>query len=98
VVIAPFHAAKQDIKLGEYDIPKDSIILIDCKAPCHDGNVWKDPEVFNPERFLGGADQKLPESSFPPYGTGTGSAILSNMNISTVYSDENSGCINVYTK
>jgi cytochrome P450 len=75
VVLAPFHTPKQDIKLGEYDIPKDSIILIDCKAPCHDGNVWKDPEVLKPERFLGGADHKVPESYFVPYGTGTGSAL-----------------------
>ncbi|XP_048780504.2 cytochrome P450 2J4-like [Ostrea edulis] len=70
VVLAPFHTPKQDIKLGEYDIPKDSIILTDCKAPCHDPNVWKDPYVFNPERFLGGADRQIPETSFVPYGAG----------------------------
>lgn len=69
VVLAPFHTPTQDITLGEFDIPKGSIILVDCKAPNYD-KAWSDPEVFKPERFLGVSEQQLPKSCFVPYGTG----------------------------
>ncbi|XP_048728501.2 cytochrome P450 2H1-like [Ostrea edulis] len=71
VTLTPFHCPEQDIKVGEYDIPKDSIIMIDCKAPCKDRQFWKDPEDFKPERFLDmNASQHLPEGCYIPYGAG----------------------------
>jgi cytochrome P450 len=68
VPVSLFHCPGQDIKVGEYDIPKDSIVLVELRAPCQDGKFWKDPEVFRPERFLDITDPN--EGSFIPYGTG----------------------------
>jgi hypothetical protein len=77
VTLTPFHCPEQDIKIGDYDIPKDSIIMIDCKAPSKDRQFWTDPEDFKPERFLDtNSSQRLPDGCFIPYGTGRDSIHL----------------------
>ncbi|XP_062590120.1 cytochrome P450 2H1-like [Saccostrea cucullata] len=71
VTLTPFHCPEQDITIGEYDIPKDSIIMIDCRAPCKNAKFWENPDIFNPDRFLDlNGMQRLPEACFIPYGTG----------------------------
>ncbi|XP_065941036.1 cytochrome P450 2B4 isoform X2 [Magallana gigas] len=66
-----FHCPIQDIQVGGYDIPKDTFMMIDCKSTCRDRQVWKDPDIFNPDRFLGiDLEGQLPERCFSPYGAG----------------------------
>lgn len=45
------HRATADTTLGGYDIPEDAIVLPNLYAMNHDSRIWKDPEVFRPERF-----------------------------------------------
>lgn len=61
------HAAIRDTKLGGYDIPKDTFALPGLYAFHNDKDLWGDPEVFRPERFIGPngkldlkADKSLP--------------------------------------
>ncbi|XP_065941042.1 cytochrome P450 2B4-like [Magallana gigas] len=71
VTFTVFHYPEKDIQVGEYDIPKDTFMMIECKAPCRDKQFWKDPKNFNPDRFIGlDGEQKLPQGCFMPYGAG----------------------------
>lgn len=42
----------QDTTLGGYDIPKNTTILIGMHSVSMDKEIWTDPDVFRPERFL----------------------------------------------
>ncbi|CAH8349470.1 unnamed protein product [Eruca vesicaria subsp. sativa] len=41
-----------DVKIGGYDIPKKTWIHVNAWAIHRNPNIWKDPEVFIPERFI----------------------------------------------
>ncbi|KAH6796290.1 hypothetical protein C2S51_037276 [Perilla frutescens var. frutescens] len=47
------HAPSQDCKIGGYDIPKGTMVLVNAWAIHRDREVWKDPLSFKPERFEG---------------------------------------------
>uniref|UniRef100_T1JZT0 Cytochrome P450 n=1 Tax=Tetranychus urticae TaxID=32264 RepID=T1JZT0_TETUR len=42
----------QDTKVMNYFIPKDSIVIFNFWAVHRDPNLWNDPHLFKPERFL----------------------------------------------
>ncbi|XP_054772586.2 cytochrome P450 2U1-like [Lytechinus pictus] len=46
------HAPAKDVVLNGYDIPKGTVILPNLWAIHHDPDLWKNPDEFNPERFL----------------------------------------------
>ncbi|GMJ12161.1 cytochrome P450, family 98, subfamily A, polypeptide 3, REDUCED EPIDERMAL FLUORESCENCE 8 [Hibiscus trionum] len=46
------HRANANVKIGGYDIPKGTTVLVNVWAVGRDPAVWKDPEDFRPERFL----------------------------------------------
>lgn len=46
------HRSMVDTKLGGYNIPKDTAVLASLYALHNAENVWKDPEIFRPERYL----------------------------------------------
>lgn len=46
------HRAMTNTKLSGYDIPKDTIMLAGLISLHSDENIWKDPDIFRPERFL----------------------------------------------
>jgi len=60
---------------GRYEIKKGEEVLILLPALHRDPSVWKDPEVFDPERFAPGAEDKIPEYAWRPFGTGGRSCI-----------------------
>ena len=47
-----FHVALDDTKLGGYDIPKGTFLLANFWMVHRDLKHWKDPDEFNPDRFL----------------------------------------------
>ena len=64
------HATSHDVILGGYRIPSDAIVLADYDSLNSDHNKWKDPELFQPKRFIdkGGSLQKF--DHFVPFFLG----------------------------
>jgi len=46
------HRANADIKIGGYDVPKGTTVIVNVWAIARDPNIWPDPDAFCPERFL----------------------------------------------
>ncbi|CAA7400092.1 unnamed protein product [Spirodela intermedia] len=65
------HKAATAVKLGGYDIPKGSNVLVNVWAIARDPAVWKDPLVFRPERFSEeDVDAKGHDFRLLPFGAG----------------------------
>ncbi|OMP01900.1 Cytochrome P450 [Corchorus olitorius] len=45
------HFSSDDCNIGGYDIPKETILMVNVWAIQRDPKVWEDPMSFNPERF-----------------------------------------------
>lgn len=62
----------RDTELDNYTIPKNTVVLISLYSVHMDPEIWSDPEVFRPERFIG-QDGKLNEKLIDrlmPFGLG----------------------------
>ncbi|NXI38466.1 CP1A5 protein, partial [Galbula dea] len=46
------HSTTRDTVLNDYYIPKDCCVFVNQWQVNHDEKLWKDPQTFNPERFL----------------------------------------------
>ncbi|KAL9240061.1 hypothetical protein vseg_014322 [Gypsophila vaccaria] len=46
------HCANSNIKIGGYDVPKDTIVHVNVWAIGRDPDIWTSPHEFRPERFL----------------------------------------------
>ena len=71
VIIGFSHMTTEDAKVGGYDIPKGTLVNPNIYDAHHDPDVWGDPEVFRPERFLmadGSCMQR--HESFIPFSVG----------------------------
>ncbi|XP_056690409.1 cytochrome P450 76AD1-like [Spinacia oleracea] len=63
--------ADVDVELYGYIVPKDAQILVNLWAIGRDPQVWENPEVFAPERFLGSdVDVKGRDFGLLPFGAG----------------------------
>ncbi|XP_049521801.1 cytochrome P450 2J2-like [Dermacentor silvarum] len=45
-------AVAEDTKIGKYDIKKGTVVFPNLMTAHRDHNLWKNPEEFNPSRFL----------------------------------------------
>jgi len=72
--IAPLsvpHKATADSELGEYTIPKGTVLMMNIYAMNYDSNYWEDPHQFMPERFLHPEGHYyVPNSSYMPFSVG----------------------------
>ncbi|XP_046326946.2 steroid 17-alpha-hydroxylase/17,20 lyase-like [Haliotis rufescens] len=61
------HKTLCDTKVGGYDIPKGTTVFINHYALHRDPEQWRDPQVYNPDRFLDhdGKMAAKPESWLP---------------------------------
>lgn len=73
--IVPFgapHKTIVDTELAGHKIKKDVLVLISIEAGSMDKDIWGDPEVFRPERFLDDKNNFNPKPNqlFLPFGSG----------------------------
>ncbi|KAK7087424.1 cytochrome P450 1A1-like [Littorina saxatilis] len=70
------HKTMCDTTVGGYDVPKDTLVLVNLWAAMHDPDKWEQPEEFKPERFLDveGQLSARPES-WMPFSTGRRSCV-----------------------
>lgn len=64
------HRALEDAKLGEFVIPKDTILLCSLYSLHMDVDYWIDPFVFRPERFIDELGNLIMHENFMPFGMG----------------------------
>ena len=53
--VAPFglpHYTTEDTQLGNLDIDKDTVVMINLHSVSQDRSLWGDPENFRPERYM----------------------------------------------
>lgn len=62
--------AKQQLELGNYEIPKGSIVYAFSYVTHRDERWFPDPEHFDPERFLGEKERKISPFAYFPFGAG----------------------------
>ncbi|KAF8652094.1 hypothetical protein HU200_063040 [Digitaria exilis] len=61
----------QQVNIIGYDVPANTRIIGNAWAISRDPSIWKDPEVFNPERFKGSkTDFNGTHFEFTPFGSG----------------------------
>ncbi|MGD1836124.1 MAG: cytochrome P450 [Nitrososphaeraceae archaeon] len=61
---------KEDYQLGEYTIPKDSSVFMSQYVMHRDNRFYKDPELFNPDRWTDDFKRHLPRFAYFPFGGG----------------------------
>ena len=66
---APFLGGKTpaEVELGGERVPKGAMVVLDIFGQLHDGDLWEDPYVFRPERFL---DREIGAFDLIPQGGG----------------------------
>jgi cytochrome P450 len=63
------HFSSNDCVVSGFDIPRDTLLLVNAWAIHRDPKLWDKPESFNPERFEGGSkDEKA--HNLMPFGLG----------------------------
>ncbi|XP_057771137.1 cytochrome P450 81Q32-like [Salvia miltiorrhiza] len=61
------HESSSDCRVGEYDIPRGTLLFVNAWAIHRDPGVWEDPTSFKPERFEG---VEVEAHKLMPFGMG----------------------------
>ncbi|KAF5752860.1 hypothetical protein HS088_TW01G00778 [Tripterygium wilfordii] len=61
------HYSSTDCSIGGYNVPRDTIVLINAWAIQRDPKLWNDPLSFKPERYESGESESY---KFLPFGLG----------------------------
>lgn len=62
--------ALEDVRVGDYLLPKGSVVSIMSVIPHHDARWFPQPERFDPARFDAAAGRDMPRGAFLPFGAG----------------------------
>uniref|UniRef100_A0A667XN57 Cytochrome P450, family 2, subfamily P, polypeptide 6 n=1 Tax=Myripristis murdjan TaxID=586833 RepID=A0A667XN57_9TELE len=62
--------ANKDTTLGEYTIPKGTMILATLHSVLHDESMWETPHTFNPQHFLDKDGKFRRREAFMPFSAG----------------------------
>lgn len=65
------HVAARDTTISGYTIPEGTMLMPNIWSVHHDEKYWKDPETFNPDRFLSPEGKLVQRPELIPFGTGT---------------------------
>jgi cytochrome P450 len=66
----PFREAVEDVELGGYLLRRNSWVVISPYVVHRDPRNFKDPEVFDPERFAPGRADEIPTYAYLAFGAG----------------------------
>jgi cytochrome P450 len=61
---------KAPLRLGGYDLPAASLVVIPVWCIHRHRRLWDDPDRFDPERFANGRDVVFPRTKYMPFGAG----------------------------
>ena len=64
------HSSGVDTTLGDYSIPKGSMVISNLWAIHHNPEIWQNPEEFNPGRFLDADGHLREKEELIPFSTG----------------------------
>lgn len=67
--------ARRDLVLGPYNIPKDTLVGTNIIGLMYNPKYYKNPEVFDPERWNDKSTQNAEPYSFIPFSAGQKSCI-----------------------
>lgn len=59
-----------DVTIGPHRIKKPTIVLVNVLGMHRRPDLFRSPESFDPERFLGDAEKQLPRCAYMPFGAG----------------------------
>jgi cytochrome P450 len=59
-----------NVTVGEWEIPKGSLITVSAWAMHRDPRFFAEPEQFIPERFAPGWEERIPRYAYLPFGGG----------------------------
>ena len=62
--------ATTDVQIGQWLVPKGSLVSILSTLPQRDPRWFADPDKFDPERFAPDAAKLIPRGAYFPFGTG----------------------------
>jgi cytochrome P450 len=62
--------AIEDVRIGEWLVPKGSLVTLPFFVAQGDARWFAQPKRFDPERFLGDAARELPRGAYIPFGAG----------------------------
>lgn len=62
--------AIEDVEVGDYLVPKGTVLLISPYVVHHRRDLWPDPERFDPDRFTPEAEAARPRLAFLPFSAG----------------------------
>lgn len=62
--------AVADVQIGQWLVPKGSLVSILSSVPHRDRRWFTDPDRFDPQRFTPEAAKQIPRGAYFPFGTG----------------------------
>jgi cytochrome P450 len=62
--------AIEPVTIGGHHVKKNTLVFVNILGIHHRPDVWPEPEVFRPERFLGDREKQLPRCAYVPFGAG----------------------------
>jgi cytochrome P450 len=70
--------AIEDVQIGEWHIPKGSMVLVTPYVLHHDARWFENPGRFDPDRFSPERSERIPRGAYLPFGLGPRVCIGSN--------------------
>jgi cytochrome P450 len=62
--------ASRDLVIGGYDVPRNSLLTLSTVVTHRDPRWFRDPDRFDPERFLQPRSDEIPNGAYFPFGLG----------------------------